>query len=213
MNSMYDYLEDLFPNVEKEIKKLFNRYTSVAKFDELNALSKKTRELYLTLEEVNVRFYLKLAQSAYDKAFKQGLELKKDKKKLESYRRELTKSWLLLNVFSVYNSVTGYVYKNEVDRKRARFYEMLVATAKVSPSIKTASRYWTQQTLEYAISVVDTATLQGFKDAEITHVMRKSMKDARVCAKCRELNDKVYPINKIPPKTHYNCRCYYVPYK
>lgn len=209
---MYDFLDKLFPNVDKEIKRLFTRYKSIVKFDELNALSNKTRELYLSLEEVNVRFYLKIAQEAYDRAFKQGWELKGETRNYENYKSDLTKTWLLLNVFAVHNPVTEYVYKNEVDRKRARFYEMLVATQKVLLSIKKAMQLWRQQTKEYAITVVDTATLQGFKDAGITHVIRKAVKDGSTCATCAELNGKVYPIDKIPSKTHYNCRCYYVPY-
>ena len=208
---MYKYLDQLFPNVEREIKRLFKTFTNVANFDELNTLSKKTSELYSTLSDVNIRFYLKIAQSAYDKAFKEGLEFKGDTKDFNSYRKELTKAWLLLSVLSAFNPVTGYVYKNEVDRKRARFYEMLVATMKIAPSNKVAFQHWKRQTLEYAISVVDEATIQGFKDAGVEYVIRKSQNDARVCEKCRALNNKKYRIDKIPPKTHYNCRCYYIP--
>jgi SPP1 gp7 family putative phage head morphogenesis protein len=31
--------------------------------------------------------------------------------------------------------------------------------------------------------------------------------DSRTCKICRERNGKVYKIDEIPPKPHYNCRC------
>lgn len=163
-------------------------------FDELNVIN-RSKKLYEDLKNLNQSIYLEVARKAYKDAYPES-------------DKELSPAWLLL-LLQDYDEVTKYVYQNEVDRKRARFAESLLSTKRKQQEFVTAFNLWWRQTAQYGIKVVDQATLKAFRDAGIKRIRWKTQQDGKVCKSCQERNNKIYPINKIPAKPHYNCRCWF----
>ena len=169
-------------------------------FDELNVID-VSHELYDDLVRVTKECYLKLALHIY-KTYKTD----------DSFIREITEMWVA-DVLKEYNPVTMYVFEHEVDRKRSRFVESVIASVNKAEEIEKSLRYWSRMITQYAIDITDKAMLQAYKDDGITKVLWFTVEDERRCKKCRELNDKIFDIDKIPPKPHWGCRCYLKAYK
>ena len=70
-----------------------------------------------------------------------------------------------------------------------------------------AMRYWSKQTGQYAIDVTDEAVKLAYSDAGIEEVMWITARDELVCDECGPLDGKVFPIDRVPPKPHWGCRC------
>jgi SPP1 gp7 family putative phage head morphogenesis protein len=78
-------------------------------------------------------------------------------------------------------------------------------------SIRRAANLWWTQTAQYGITVVDEATIKGYKDMGVKRVKWIAADDERTCPVCGGRDNKIYKISQIPPKPHYGCRCYVVP--
>ena len=63
------------------------------------------------------------------------------------------------------------------------------------------------QSSQYAQDVADTMETEVYKAASIPRVMWVTERDNRVCEECRERDGKIYPLDNVPPKPHYHCRC------
>ena len=174
----------------------FSRYKALIKpqFDSLNVID-RTKEMYKLLEELNENAFLEMAKKTYREVNPQG-EVPTDKE------------WLLALLLS-YNVITKYVYKHEVERKRARFAEALIATKKKQQEFSTASNLLWKQTAQYAITITDEALMQAYIDTGVKKVRWITEGDSKVCPVCRSRSNKIYPIKSAPKKTHYHCRCYY----
>lgn len=180
--------------LKKEIWKQYSRTKAALTFDELNVIN-RSKKLYENLSELNQEMYLEVARKAYEAAYPDN-------------KKKLSKAWLLL-LLQDYDEVTKYVYANEVDRKRSRFAESLLSTKRKQQEFMTAFNLWWKQTTQYGIKVVDEATLQGYRDAGVKHVRWKTQQDGKVCEICKSRSNKIYPIDKIPAKPHYGCRCWF----
>lgn len=165
-------------------------------FDQLNVIS-KSEDLYRELDDINKKAFLEIAQKTY-----QEINPKSEKK--------LDLAWLL-TILLRYDPVTKYVYDHEVDRKRARFAESLIASKTKSKEFLTALNLWWKQTSQYGITVADTAVIQAYTDLGVKKVMWNTAKDDKVCKICKSRNKKIYPIDRIPDKPHYGCRCWFTP--
>lgn len=126
------------------------------------------------------------------------------------------------------NPLTGYVWRNDIDRKRQYFVESLLAempesgklsatkgngklsVADIDKAAKKALRYWYQAQKQYADLVTDAAAMQAYTDTNIEFVMWKTAEDEKVCYTCQSRDGKIYPLDYAPRKPHYNCRCYFV---
>ena len=194
---MYEKTDKKLQQLLKQITRLFNRYRAITDFDELNVI-KNTKDLYSELEKLNDDAYLEIANYYYQDA--------------TGTNKKLSTEWLLALLLG-YDYVTRYVDKHEVERKRARLAESLIATHSKIDNFKTAKNLWWKQTSQYAISISDEAQLQGYRDAGVEYVVWNSVIDGRECEICRKRNGKVYAIDKVPAKPHYNCRCHFTPYK
>lgn len=168
--------------------------------DELNVI-KASKKMYEKLEEANEKAFLTLALDRYE-----DITGKRDEE-------EISLAWLLLILLLAYNPVTEYIYKNEVERKRDRFAETMVASPNKLLAIKRAMSLWLRQTEQYLVLVEDEAVLQGYKDMGYKRVRWFTQVDERRCPECAARHGKVYAINKVPPKPHRNCRCYLEPVK
>ena len=204
---MYRLLDKLLTTELKRIRASFNRL-SVTGFDELNVVntSKTTQKMFDGLMRDNESIYLRVARDAYKRAT-EGSE-----------NNEIDREWLL-GVLAGYNLVTGYIYKSEADRKRLRLNEQILTAREYSnremfqDGLRRSANLWWTQTVQYGISVVDEATIKGFKDIGVKRVRWIATEDEKTCPVCGARDNKIYPINKIPPKLHYGCRCYIVPVK
>lgn len=211
---MYKHLDSLLEAEKKRIRAEFN-HLSVTGFDELNVVStrKTTQEMYDKFMRDNETMYLKAAKNAYRKAVKAA--------KAEGFsgdETEVSGDWLV-GVLAGYNLVTGYLYGKEADRKRLRLNEQILTAREYNnrtmyqESLRKAANLWYTQTVQYGISAVDEATIKGFKDMGVKEVRWIAADDEKTCPTCGARDNKVYRLNKIPPKPHYGCRCYVVPVK
>ena len=162
--------------------------------DTLNVID-RSKEMYKLLNELNENAYLEMAKKIYREINPQGEEVP-DKK------------WLLALLLG-YDAITKYVYEHEIERKRARFAEALIATRSKQQEFLTAQNLLWKQTTQYAITVTDEALMQAYIDTGVTKVRWIIERDSNVCEVCKSRSNKIYPINKAPRKTHYGCRCFY----
>ena len=211
---MYKHLDSLLEAEKKRIRAEFN-HLSVTGFDELNVVStrKTTQEMYDGFMRDNETMYLKAAKNAYRKAVKAA-----KKEGFSGDETEVSGDWLV-GVLAGYNLVTGYLYDKEADRKRLRLNEQILTAREYNnrtmyqESLRKAANLWYTQTVQYGISAVDEATIKGFKDMGVKEVRWIAADDEKTCPTCGARDNKVYRLNKIPPKPHYGCRCYVVPVK
>lgn len=204
----FDYGDEQLRKILQTVKKEFNkqRLKSFMQFDEVNTikLKKSVKALYKKLDDLNRTMYLLIAIKAYAAAC---AEIGVVAKKLPGEK------WLLAMLNSS-DPVTEYVYSNEVERKRDRFFEALIVLlaikhtkADIEREYKKAIKYWARQTEQYEINVVSNARRQAFADNDVEYVRWNTQRDGRVCGSCGERDGQIYAIDDIP-ESHYNCRCY-----
>lgn len=209
---MYRYLDKLLEIEKKKIRTEFNR-VSVMGFDELNVVNtrKITQSIFDKFLSDNESLYLKAAKDAYKKAVKAAQE-----EGFFGEETEINGDWLV-GMLSGYNLVTGYLYDKEAERKRMRLNEQILTAREYNngtmfqESLRRAANLWWTQTAQYGINSVDEATIKGFRDMGVTEARWIAADDEKTCPTCGERDNKVYRLNKIPPKPHYGCRCYIVP--
>lgn len=166
--------------------------------DSLNVID-RSKEMYDLLNELNKDAFLEIAKKTYREIY-------------PTSDNPPDTEWLLAFLLG-YDVITKYVYEHEIDRKRARFAEALIATKKKQQEFSTASSLLWKQTAQYGITITDEALMKAFIDTGVKKVRWIAEDDNRVCEVCRSRKNKIYPIDKAPKKTHYNCRCYYEPVK
>ncbi len=150
--------------------------------------------------------FLKLAKESYKQAKEFVPETESDNS------TDITLEWLLA-FLEEYSPVTKYVFNHEVERKMARCAESIISSpVSKDKEVMTALRLWAQMVAEYALEVTDEATKQAYKDSGVKKVIWLSFEDSRRCKTCKDRHNKVYDIDKIPPKPHIGCRCYVMPY-
>ena len=204
---MYKLLDKLLAEEMKHIRASFNYLGSMG-FDELNVVNtrKATQKMYDSFLKDNESIYLKVARDAYKRATDGGK------------KTEIDREWLV-GVLAAYNLVTGYLYNREADRKRLRLNEQILTAREYGnrqmfqDSLRRSANLWWTQTSQYGISVVDEATIKGFKDMGVKQVRWIAADDEKTCEICGARDNMIYNIKKIPPKPHYGCRCYVVPVK
>lgn len=206
---MYEYADKRLKAILQSQRELFNRFNRGAKFDNLNDLSNRTKVLYKNIETIVEREFVKIAKKQYEETYPEGDS---------SF---ITTAWIVSNVLKEYNGVTKYVYTRESDRKRARFYEMLVSTtngkeidrnikSEINSIIKKSNQLMELMNKQYAIIVVDKANIKALKDRGFSYGKWQSEDDNKTCNECYSMNNNVYPISDIPSKPHYGCRCWIV---
>ena len=198
---MYEFTDNVIRYLNREYIAIFSKLKSkvsrkrLARIDEVTILG-EVEETYRTLEEITRPMLLQVANWAYHNHCPVG---------------SLTEMWLT-GFLDGYSPITKYVFSQEVKRKKSRLYEALIATNGSVKEIDAALRYWSQMIAEYAVEITDAATLAAFEDMDITEVEWFTEEDERVCSECGSRHGKVYPLDKIPPKPHWGCRCYLLPH-
>lgn len=185
-------------------------------FDELNTLTvrKETKTVFDTVDDFNRNSFKALADWA-DQFTIENIILFDfgEWKTPKDFGRKIEKK-----VLESYNPVTEYKYAPELERKRLRMAEGLMTAKTLSDREmynriveKNAQLLYTQSQ-QYAEDVTDTAMLESMKRAGVKKVRWIAEKDDRTCSECRDLDGMVFPIDAVPKKPHYRCRCRKVPY-
>lgn len=206
MRAWYDYGDKQSAELLDKIDKEFKRSRLTLDFDGLNVMSAKsvTTNLYKRLDKMNRKYMQDVADNAYMEAQREADPKKKPEK--------LPAKWLAALLLS-FDPVTKYVYEHEVERKRARLFEAIMADKHAESRIgivqdyKTARSAWRRQSSQYMITVEDTAVLNGYEKAGIKRVMWKSEHDNKTCDTCLKRDGLIFLIRDVPDKPHYGCRC------
>lgn len=196
---MYKRTDRVIDYLLEEFIKLFNKAKVITHYDELNVIS-YSKELYTRIDELVKEAFLELAKSTAKEVVDVAEEL-------------ITMEWLL-GILNEYNPLTKYRYETELERKRQRFAEAVIASNEnKEDEIEKALNYISRMMSQYALEVTDSALQVGYEQLGIKEVMWHTEEDDKVCDKCKKMNKKIYPIDKIPIKPHWNCRCYVLPVK
>lgn len=194
---MYEYADKVLDYLNRRYIAIFSKLKqrSLAKLDEITILD-QVEKAYRELLEITIPVFLQVANWAYRKRIPRGY---------------LAEAWLIdfLNSFS---PVTRYVFFREVERKKSRLFESLVASQGDIKEIDKALRYWSKMISEYAVEITDAAVIEALEDTDVDEVEWFTEEDERVCSQCGKRRGKVYPINQVPPKPHWGCRCYLLPH-
>lgn len=193
---MYQRTDKAIEYLNKRFIKAYSRARNLANFDELHIIQ-LSKEIFQELEEITEEAFLILARATYNEH-------------CDSKKTDIDMIWLI-SFLEEYNPVTKFVYLHEVDRKRARFAESLIASTTKSKEVDVSLRYWSNMVRQYSIDVTDAALLQAYKDDDVKKVKWITEVDERRCGICAARHGKVYKIDKVPPKPHYGCRCYIIP--
>ena len=170
--------------------------TRLMKADELHIIREVT-DTYKAVLGLAKRWLLEVARQAYMQAMR---DCKKRRK------CDIDLEWLLFWMDET-DPVTLYKFLPEWERKKARLIEALPVAPDRGKEIDKALKSWARQIGQAAISVTDAATIEAFKDAGIEYVEWVSEHDDRVCGTCEDMDGNIYPIDAVPVKPHWNCRC------
>ena len=212
---MYETADRLIALLDKKLRRYINRL-DVTGFSELNALviQRETTELIKKLLADNKEAFRKIAEDAIAEAAadienltgEQAKRVKADDKYVDE-------------ILNQYNEITAYLYYPEADRKRARLSEalivalMLLDRSKYHDNLRKFANLWHTQTVQYEITITDETRVDIFDRNGIKKVKWNAEHDEKTCKVCRERDGKIYPIDKVPAKPHYNCRCWLTPVK
>ena len=211
----YDLADELIKKLDAELRREINRL-DVMGFDELNAMTikSKTEETVERLLKANAAAFKAIAYAAMKEAVEDLDNLygtNRKAKEIPTDSKEVDK------VLKAYNPVTDYLYYPEADRKRSRLSEALIVALmldsreKYHYQLRKFASLWHTQTKQYGDTIVDTFRIKTFKENGVKYVMWQSEHDDRVCGTCEDMNGNIYKVNDIPPKPHYNCRCWIEP--
>lgn len=178
--------------------RLLQRQTLV--FDELNILM-RVNEIYA---EVNA-----LCKEAFRRMLKQYRP---------DYGDEMLDMWLLDHL-EQYDPVTKYKWESELERKKARLFEELMADmtsgkprSVINNDIGVAMRYIERQFKQTGDDLTAEFILQMYEDDGVKKVKWVTAKDERVCEVCAPRDGKIYDIRDCPQwPAHYYCRCELIP--
>lgn len=204
------------------ITRIFKKSRLTLDFDHINqpvrTLQSESKRVYKLLEQKNHQAYLELGYLVYIEAFKEAQPGMADSKISQKSKKAISEKWLD-KLQSEYSPVTKYVYSREVERKRARFFEAIVADAEaklrrdMESDYRAAENAWIRQTRQAMIDTEDRAAITAYRDAGVRRVRWITQRDDKVCEECERLDGLVFSIDAVPDKPHYNCRCSLEPVK
>lgn len=180
--------------LNKQYGRMFRK---AASFDALNIID-ISHEIYEEAYQLAEQEAIRLVESVY------GSYRRQDEGTTETFDPV---SFVLALVLA-YNPVTKYVFKNEIDRKRARFAESMLASSTPAEEIALAKRLLAATNAQFMDDVTFDTLVQAYRDNGAEMVRWVTAVDDRRCKQCAARHGKKYPIDKIPAKPHIHCRCY-----
>lgn len=192
MKSPYSKTDKTIAFLNKQYAKLFR---SVASFDELNVIS-ASHDIYNRIYALVEQEAARLSDAVYKKY------------KHEENGTEFDSTVFVLALLLGYSPVTKYVFKNELDRKRARFAESLIASETPYEELARAVRLVAGMSAQFMDDVTFETLVQVFRDNGVEKVRWVTSPDDRRCKQCASMHNKIYSIDDIPVKPHIHCRCW-----
>ena len=183
--------------LNKQFTKLFR--TRVLPMDELNVIE-VSHEIYDQAYTLAEQEATRLAKSVY------GSYRRKQSEEQEEERFDAAAFVLALAL--AYNPVTKYVFKNEIDRKRARFAEGVLSSTAPAEEIALAKRLLVATNAQFQDDVTFHSLVEAYSDNGTEKVRWVTHPDDRRCKQCKAMHGKIYPIDKVPDKPHIHCRCW-----
>lgn len=189
---MYEYTDGVIALLHRKSRRAFSDFAAVLPVDELNLLN-GAKKLYKRLAKLSVLWYNDIAE--YYFAFFGG--------KASFWRDDF-----VTDLLEETDPVAKYRFLSEARRKADRLAESLLSpAADRQKELQQAKRLWLLQTAHFADAVSDAAQLAAYKSRGVQYVQWITKLDGKECKVCRSRHGKVYPIDRLPPKPHYNCRC------
>ena len=195
---MYEYIDENVERLKKQTQTAFNNFRlSLLKFDELNVMQVKTEteSLFTKLKRQSDRFYTGLLNHLAE-----SMGFEEDK-------------YDLYELLETYSGTLLYSFSTEMERKRERLFETMVAIDDMSdPEIlsqqKKNIRNWNTQVEEFGVDIERNIFLSELRDSGIRKVQWMTAEDERVCTDCSDLNGIVFDIDNVPRRPHIGCRCW-----
>lgn len=198
------------------VTRIFKKSRLTLNFDQINqpvrTIQAESKRVYKLLEQKNRDAFLDLGLLVYMEAYAEAQSNIPKSENLQKAKKAISEKWLD-GIQTEYNPVTKYVYVTEAERKRARFFEALVADAEAKQrremenDYRAAENAWIRQTRQAMIDIEDRAAITAYKDAGVRKVRWISQQDDKVCKECGRLDGLIFAIDAVPDKPHYNCRC------
>lgn len=201
----YERTDKVIKTLNKYSIEYFQRLKNLAQFDNVNLLTEDVKEVYTELYMVAVKKYKDLGGYYYERAYKEATGK-------EPINANIMDDWVH-DYLEEYDPVAKYVFDHEVERKRGRFLEAFIGSQTKAQEVDEALKAWAKMTKQFAEDITWYSTIKGYIDAGVKYVIWKTEADNRVCNTCLGRHDKIYPIDKIPEKPHWSCRCWLIPYK
>lgn len=193
---MYEYTDKVIAFLNRRYMKIFrNLRRRLSSLDEITLIG-AVQDTYREVDNITRETFLKLAKKTY--------------KQHTDHPDIIGEMWVnkFLDIFSPF---TKYVYTNEVERKAQRLYEGLMSTNKSPKEIETSLKQFSKMSAQYALELTDYTAVEAWKADGVKYVRWVSVEDLRTCEVCYNREGRIYPIDKIPPKPHWGCRCWYIP--
>lgn len=195
---MYEYIDENVERLKKQTQTAFNNFRlSLLKFDELNVMQVKTEteSLFTKLKRQSDRFYTGLLNHLAE-----SMGFEEDKYDLDE-------------LLETYSGALLYSFATEMERKRERLFETMVAIDDMSdPEIlsqqKKNIRNWNTQVEEFGVDIERNIFLSELRDSGISKVQWMTAEDERVCVNCSDLNGSIFDIDNVPRRPHIGCRCW-----
>lgn len=195
---MYEYIDENVERLKKQTQTAFNNFRlSLLKFDELNVMQVKTKteSLFTKLKRQSNRFYTGLLNHLAE-----SMGFEEDKYDLDE-------------LLETYSGTLLYSFSTEMERKRERLFETMVAIDDMSdPDIlsqqKKNIRNWNTQVEEFGVDIERNIFLSELRDSGIRKVQWMTAEDERVCTDCSDMNGIVFDIDNVPRRPHIGCRCW-----
>lgn len=182
------------------LNRQYNRmFRKAAGFDALNIID-ISHEIYEEAYQLAEQEAIRLVESVYG-SYRRRPET-------EETEEEFDPVSFVLALVLAYNPVTKYVFKNEIDRKRARFAESMLASTTPAEELARAKRLLAATNAQFMDDVTFESLIQAYRDNGAKMVRWVTAVDDRRCKQCAARHGKKYPIDKVPAKPHIHCRCY-----
>ena len=195
INSLYDFIDKVIGTLNRRFIALFNRLKSLKNEDEI---IEAVNILYAEIDKITRDYLLLIARKVYK------LLSEDDDDIVEDF---ITLAWIN-RALKGYDPVTKYVYTHEVDRKRTRLIETLIASDDKPKEVETAKRLWSKQAAQYADNIALKAATTAYEKNGINEVIWVTEQDSRVCKICRDRDGVRYRLENVPVRPHYGCRCW-----
>lgn len=195
----------------------------LADFDRIGII-RTVLDLYETQRKKAKKKYLEIGLEAYLLGLIFAGKSLSDKATRSMAKEAVTPEWID-EMLSETDFVTLYRFNSETERKAQRLIEALSLLAEGNAArmpgttteemrnalIDQALKQWTKQLGQYAINVTDAAVVMAMDDAGVEWVQWVTERDQRVCTDCHQLDGRVFRIDDVPTKPHWNCRCRLTP--